>query len=239
MTLRDEYFLGSYLLPNDIRVDDTGSSLSPAIDTHSPHSFALDLGSRQALFGCVEHVPLSTGTCRARQSPLDSVGWDCAREVDFDLSYITALAEGKGDSFYRTCAELTFFLQDIGRAASNELSDPGDCLAGRQVAADADTDEACRPRPLRLSDLLRPYQGNNMTVNTSFRHVRIPDGWILPTILLQPWDEFALIQDVLTWDLHEHTSTALRLVDTAESAADNGGDLHLYTDGSACDGVAG
>ena len=54
---------------------------------------------------------------------------------------------------------------------------------------------------------------------------------------MRSWDSFALVRDVSAWTLHPHTVLALGL--SSVQAQPEHGDLHVYTDGSSCDGTAG
>ena len=48
-------------------------------------------------------APSVADFCNVRRSLIDSVGVVSDWEADWDLSFITALEEGKGDSFSRAC----------------------------------------------------------------------------------------------------------------------------------------
>ena len=161
--------------------------------------------------------------------------------LDDDISpsgeLCTLLDENRGDDLWYLCGALADFLKPFVLQADSV------CLPLQQTqpAHNAVEELAATPEQQRLSlfDLLEPVHNGKGTINSLFRFVKIPEGWLLPAPLLQPWEEFTLIWDVSSWNLRENTAVALRIAESIPLAANGSGDLQLYTDGCACDGRAG
>ena len=180
----------------------------------------------------------------------------------------TVLDDAKNGDFWSLCDDLAWYLNSLedGFDTSTGLScDNGDNpllpVHGHGVElghpdSTLQSGYLAQTIPIRLDDALDavhrtcvshsscaaaqtalPTQAREPTVNQSFRAVRIPPNWILPPALLQRWDAFALIQDVSDWKVHPNTAIALDLASRSHDCMQS--DLHLYTDGSARDSMAG
>ena len=196
--------------------------------------------------GILPSVPQSWD-CSAPVSLLDDYAAvrDCiggipgAIDVSVSLSWelCTLLDENRGEDLWCLCGALADFLQPLAFQHDNIRPpvQPAHDLPRTKEKLNA----TCSRQQLCLYDLLETHSDGEGTLNSLFRFVQIPNGWLLPALLLRPWEAFTLIWDVSSWNLHENTVIALSLAETLPINFVGSGDLHLYTDGSAINGRAG
>ena len=144
---------------------------------------------------------------------------------------LTALEDGKTDAFWRTCAELGWFLNCLfdrvpdGKNDSNSIALGTETLCGQR---------SCASRtPLRIFEALQLQESAACHDPRGLYSIGLPEGWQLPGNLLRTWDDFALHIDLSGWHLHEASIAALHWSGLLDYDQCQGWDLHIYTDGSA------
>ena len=107
------------------------------------------------------------------------------------------LDENRGEDLWYLCGALADFLKPFVFQA-DKVCTP---LQPIQLDFDVVAEQDAAPVRQRLCvfDLLEPVGERERTVNSLYRFVKIPDGWLLPAALLRPWEKFTLIRDVSCW----------------------------------------
>ena len=210
--------------------DSCPAVLLPVYGAHELSSLSLD-----SQVSCSQtSLVLDWDDCNITTGPLGSGTPFGSKD---ELHGTTALEDGKGGAFRRTCAELGWFLTCVH---DHILADQDSLRMDARCEGAEPGQRHCAPKtPLSIFEALQLQECEVSHDSPGSFSFGLPVGWKLPADLVRTWDDFALLTDVCDWHLHEASAAALRCSGPLDCGHNRDWDLHLYTDGSAKAGQAG